>query len=496
MVGTAAEYGSPVLPKSGKLCLLRLVMAPSEGAPMRSTFVSCLAFLLLATTLTQAAAATTTSDAIDSAARSAQSRFGIPGMSVAVMVGDRLVYAKGFGLADVASRMPAGPQTVYPLGSISKQFTAAAVLKLAGEGRLALADPVADHVPEYWPHGNAATLEHLLRHTAGVREFFSVPAAARLIDDPRGTIDDVMAIVAREPLVFPTGSRWSYSNSGYHLAARAIEKATGLPYERYLDAAFFGPLDLRSLHHCKSAPVPPNEATGYGRRGGKTVVAPWENMNTARGDGGLCGNAVDLARWTRLLARGDAISPAAVEQMTAPTATANGWTAPYGMGLGVLPLDGRPRISHGGLIGGFSAAAAYYPRDDLSIAVLTNLAFVPAEAIERDIARAVLGLPAPRLQDLPVPPELRDRIVGRWEIGIPGFVIDIAPAGDRLRVRMPLLGWSSQLRYQGGGRFASVRAPDAQYVLAAGGATADSIVIGMGDLHWDARRVVPGAAPK
>lgn len=464
---------------------------------MRPTIASAFAAGVLSVACAGGAAATpTTSEEIDSAVRGAQSRFGIPGISVAVMLGSRIVYAKGFGLADVASGSKAEARTVYPMGSIAKQFTAAAVLKLAADGKLALADPVAKHVPEYWPHGRDATLEHLLRHTSGVREFFSVPAAARLIEDPRGTMDQLMAIVAREPLVFPTGSRWSYSNSGYHLAARAIEKATSQPYERYLDAVFFAPLDLRSLHHCKSAPVPPREATGYGRHRGAIVVAPWENMNTARGDGGLCGNAVDLARWTRLLARGDAIAPAAVERMTAPTKTAAGWTAPYGMGLGVLPLDGRPRISHGGLIGGFSAAAAYYPGDDLTIAVLTNLAFVPAEAIERGIARAVLGLAAPQLQDLPVPPGLRERIVGRWEIGIPGFTIDIAPSGERLRVRMPLPGWSDELRYQGGARFASVRAPDAQYVLAADGATADSIVIGMGDLHWDARRVPDDNAGK
>lgn len=462
----------------------------------RLTAVSGLAALALASVVAAVpAAARTTADAIDASARSAQTRFGIPGMSVAVMLGGRIVFAKGFGLADVATKAPADARTIYPLGSLSKQFTAAAVLKLAADGRLALADPVAIHVPEYWPHGRDATLEHLLRYTSGVREFFSVPAAARLIEDPRGTMDEVMAIVAREPLVFPTGSRWSYSNSGYHLAARAIEKATSQPYERYLEAVFFAPLDLRSLHHCKSAPVPPHEATGYGRRRGAIVAAPWENMNTARGDGGLCGNAIDLARWTRLLARGDAVAPAAVERMTAPTTTATGWTAPYGMGLGLLPLDGRPRISHGGLIGGFSAAAAHYPNDDLTIVVLTNLAFAPAAAIERDIARAVLGLPAPQLWDLPVPPDMRDRIVGRWEIGIPGFAIDIAPAGDRLRVRMPLPGWSDELRYQGGARFASARAPDVEYVLAADGATADSLVIGMSDMHWDAQRV-PVAPPQ
>jgi hypothetical protein len=249
-------------------------------------------------------------------------------------------------------------------------------------------------------------------------------------------------------------------------------------------------MGLRSLHHCKSAPVPPLEATGYGRRRGATVVAPWENMNTARGDGGLCGNVVDLTRWTRLLARGDAIAPAAVDRMTSPSATASGWTAPYGMGLGLLPLDGRPRISHTGEIGGFSAAAADYPRDDLTIAVLTNLASVPVEAIERDIARAVLGLPAPRWRDLPVPAEVRARLVGRWEIGIPGFAIEIGAAGDRLRVKMPPPGWSADLRYQGDDRFVAADAPDVRYLHLVD-VPPGALRIGMGDMHWDARRMVP-----
>lgn len=438
------------------------------------------------------AAATSTAEAIDDVAQRARARFGIPGLSVAVLRGGRLVYAKGFGLADVASQSPADAQTVYPLGSIAKQFTAAAVLALAAEGRLAPADPVARHVPEYWPHGNAATIEHLLRHTSGLREFWSVPEAAKLIDDPQGTIDDVMAIVARQPLVFPAGSRWSYSNSGYHLAARAIEKVAGQPYEVFLGAAFFAPLQLPSLHHCKQAPRPPRDATGYAQRHGATVVAPWENMNTARGDGGLCGNAVDLARWTRQLGRGEALPAAIVAPMTRPTTTVDGQDTPYGMGLGLLPLDGRPRVSHSGAIGGFSAAVAWYPKDDLAIAVLTNLAFVPAAAIERDLARAVLGLPAPRWRDLPVPAELRARVVGRWEIGIPGFLIEIAAANDRLRVRMPPPGWRGELRYQGDGRFVSAAEPDVHYLeLAAGGADG-AMIIGMADLHWDARRLADG----
>jgi len=456
---------------------------------MRATATALLVAVLAASPAI-AATLLTTADAIDAAAQRAQARFGIPGMSVAVLLGGRLVYAKGFGLADVAGKTGADAQTIYPFGSISKQFTAAGVLAFANAGKLALADPVARHVPEYWPHGDAATLEHLLRHTSGVREFWSVPAAAKLIDDPRGTIDDVMAIVAREPLVFPTGSRWSYSNSGYHLAARAMEKASGQPYEQVLAATFFTPLGLPSVHHCKQAPQPPRDANGYARRKGALVVAPWENMNTARGDGGICGNAVDLARWTRQLGRGEAL-PAKGAQMTTPTTTGDGRRWPYGLGLGLVPLDDRPRVSHTGTIGGFSAAAAWYPRDDLAIAVLTNFTFVPAEAIERDIARAVLGLPAPVWRDLPVPADLRARVAGRWEIGIPGFVIEIAEANGRLRVKMPLPGWSGELRYQGDGRFVAAGEADVRSIRLAEGQQGDVLIIGMGDTLWDARRVVP-----
>jgi CubicO group peptidase (beta-lactamase class C family) len=268
-----------------------------------------------------------------------------------------------------------------------------------------------------------------------------------------------------------------------------IEKAAGAPYEEFLQSAFFNPLQLGSLHHCKQAPQPPREASSYTLRKGRLGLARWENMNTARGDGGLCGNVVDLARWMRLLARGDVVGAASVDAMTRPTFPALGPTAPYGLGLGLLPLDGRHRISHTGEIGGFSAAAAYYPRDDLAIAVLSNLAGVPVEAIERAMARAVLDLPAPRIADLPVPDDLRRRLTGRWEIGIPGFVIEVVDGGNRLAVRMPPPGCSDELRYQGQGRFVSARVPDVQYVQLTEGEPLGALTVGMGDMHWDARRL-------
>jgi hypothetical protein len=196
-------------------------------------------------------------------------------------------------------------------------------------------------------------------------------------------------------------------------------------------------------------------------------------MNTARGDGGLCGSAIDLARWARLLARGEAVDADGFARMSAPTPTAGGPVAPYGMGLALLSLDGRPRVSHTGAIGGFSSALAYYPRDDLAIAVLTNLGGFPVEAVEQAVARAMLGLPPPPVRDLAVPDETRRRLIGRWEIGIPGFVIEVADAGNRVKVRMPAPGWSGALRYQGEGRFAP------------------TLTVLMGDMHWTAHRRRP-----
>jgi CubicO group peptidase (beta-lactamase class C family) len=253
---------------------------------------------------TRAVSSATAHALVDSIARVALAERSIPGMSVVVMRGPATLIATGYGMADRESGAPATAGTVYQLGSISKQFTAAAVMRLVERGALRFEDPVSRHLPEYRPQGDSVRLRHLLHQTSGVREEFTLPRYGELISDTTRQNAELMILIEREPLGFAPGSRWSYSNSNYALLAAVIERTTGKPYDRFLAEEFFAPLGLVSLHHCAPLPTAPHHARRYVLESGRTAPAPPENMNWIRGDGGLCGTARDLARWTRALATG------------------------------------------------------------------------------------------------------------------------------------------------------------------------------------------------
>ncbi len=420
----------------------------------------------------------------------------IPALSVAVLRANELIVAKGYGLADVERRHAADADTVYPIGSISKQFTAAGILFLAERGRLALSDPAAMHLPAARRHAQRISLEQLLRHASGLREFLTLPGFAALDADASARVDDLLALVDREPLGFAPAARWSYSNTGYQWLARIIEHLNGEPYEQFLTEVLFKHAGLPSLHHCGSAAPAGTVARGYTWRKGRWTPVPDDNMNLARGDGGLCGNAVDLARWARALARTDVLAPQSYARMTEPTVLADGSQAPYGMGLALLPLDGkRARVAHNGAIGGFTATLAYYPDDDLAIAILTNRAGAFPEAIEKALARRLLELPAPRIVEAPLPAPLAAALTGRWEIGVAGFPVSIERRANRLWIDMPPPGVASALRYLGGGRLVAAVAPDAVAIqvpegteLAEPAARIDRLIITMANMAWFAHR--------
>lgn len=436
--------------------------------------------------------------AVDALVAEAMLRQRLPGVSVAVWRGDRMIVAKGYGSADLAGKTQAAAETIYPLGAISQQFTAAGVLFLAERGRLRLDEPIGRSVPGAVGPLARVRLDQLLRHTGGVREPRAPRAAgAPPVDtDPSG--DQLPGLIAREPLGFAPGSRWSYSDTHYVLAARAIESANNEPYEVMLDAVFFQHAGLASLAPCAAGPNGPRMARGYQLRNGQMVPAPEGSPAPARGAAGLCGHAPDLARWARLLARGDLLQPASYAQMTAVTTLADGSRVPYGMGLALLPLDGtRTRIAHNGASAGHQGTLAFYPADnpdeDLAIAVLTNRAGAFTEAIEKAIARRLLNLPAPRIANLPVPQETAARLLGDWDIGVAGPPLTIGPraTGDsRLWLQVPAPGVTSPLQYQGDLRLVAAVAPDAieVRVLPANEGNSDQLGIVMDGMQWIARR--------
>jgi CubicO group peptidase (beta-lactamase class C family) len=380
------------------------------------------------------------------------------------------------------------PSTIFQLGSIGKQFLAAAVMAMAREGALSLDDPVTLRLPDFALLPREVRIRHLLNHTSGIRELFTLPEAQEGFDNLSRTRDELIAAIRKAPVDVAPGSRWSYSNTNYTMLALIVERIAGKPYEEVLAERFFRPFNLPSMRQCASVPSGAGEARGYEWTNHTNVLSPPENMNWIRGDGGLCGSAADLARWTRLLSTGRIIAREAYEQMIAPTRLADGTIADYGFALSLARPDGAAKIAHNGAMRGFSASAAYYPDTEITTVVLTNRGDVRTEAIERAVARRVIGEPEQDRTTRELPEAERRRALGTYDIGV--FDVSVIERDGRLWFEMPRPGPTFKLRYIGGGRFVSDDDPDGNALtLTDNQQPAQHIRLFMGAMHWYGRRV-------
>lgn len=207
---------------------------------------------------------------IDAIVEASQHELHLPAVSLAIMQGHSLVLAKGYGLASREASTPATAETIYPVGSISKQFTAAAVMKLVESGRIDLDTPVTTYVPEYRPtSGTPPTVRQLLQQTAGLLAWDDLPEGQAFLAKAPGAdaldLDRIVELLGPVPPLFAPGTWWSYSNSNYSLLAKAIENVTGVSYEQSIERALLEPLALRSTGECASARIDhaPNQAMGY-----------------------------------------------------------------------------------------------------------------------------------------------------------------------------------------------------------------------------------------
>ncbi len=405
--------------------------------------------------------------------------------------GGRIVLSKGYGHADLERKISAEAGTIYQLGSISKQFTAAALMRLVERGKVSLDDPLTKYLPDYPVRGRRVLLRHLLHQTSGIKEFFTVKGFDELESGPpeRYSRQDLIDLFKKEPFVYEPGERWAYSNSNYTLLGRIIEEASGLPYEEYLQETFFRPLGMASTHSCGSRPAGGIFAKGYlPGEGGAFAPAPPVNMNTAVGDGGLCSSVLDLVTWTRALTTGRAVSRSSYRRMVTPDRVARGYRPDYGYGLSLVPLDGRRRVGHNGDITGFMCALAHYPDEDLTVAVLTNRARHWPEVIEGSIARKALGLPTPVVKDLPLDGVGRRAYAGTYDFGV--YPLHLKDEGGRLRFYMGLGRPTYTLLHQGSHAFVAGEEPDAiRLTFNVRGGRADKLLLRMASMHWYADRV-------
>lgn len=347
--------------------------------------------------------------------------------SVLVARGDQVLFAKGYGLANIEHGVPNAPHTKFRLGSITKQFTAMAILILQEQGKLSVDDLVSKHVegcPETWKD---VTIHHLLTHTSGIPSFTSLPGYAPsmpLPSSPKQTLDRVRDM----PLEFPPGEKFVYSNSGYVLLGQIIEKVSGKPYEKLLPEVIFEPLGMKDTGYDFPAKIVPHRAAGYRRLGDQLANAAYLDMTIPHAAGALYSTVEDLHRWSVALDKGKLISSGAYEKMFTPV------KGNYGYGWIVDKQFGRQRIGHGGGINGFSTYIGRLPDEKLCVVVLSNLEGSPPAAIAGGLAAIALGekydIPKERIF-IAVDGKVLDSLVGEFEIQ-PGFVLTISRDGERL----------------------------------------------------------------
>jgi CubicO group peptidase (beta-lactamase class C family) len=302
---------------------------------------------------------------VDSMVATYLKRTYVPGVSVAVIRGgrDTLVF-RGYGVANLEHGVPATAETVYPIASITKQFTADAVMQLAEQKRLALDDSIGRFLPELPPAWRRVRVRQLLNHPSGV------PDHAVLLREDLAP-DSVVALAARDPFEFAPGTQWRYNNVGYLVLGLIVEKASGEPYARYLQTRIFQPLGLKATRYCDPELLTPHRAAGYVQRDTGVANAPYTSMVALFGAGAICSTAGDLAAWNHALAQGRVVSPASWARMTTSEGAARAHG--YGYGLSVAPFEGHRLVGQGGQFAGFKVSSAYLPDDSLSVTVLTNL---------------------------------------------------------------------------------------------------------------------------
>ena len=333
-------------------------------------------------------------DAVDRYVRAELARQHIPGLSIAILRGDRVLMARGYGEANVELHVPASDSTVYQSGSLGKQFTSALVVMLAEEGRLGLDDPITRWFPEAAEQWKGITVRHLLTHTSGIPDY-----ADSTLDYRRDyTEDDLLRLAEGLPLAFPPGTRWSYSNTGYVLLGLVIHRVTGTFYGDLLRERIFRPLGMRTARIISEADLVPNRAAGY-RFEQDTLrnqewVAPLLNTTA---DGSLYLTVRDLAAWAVALNHRRVPSPGGLDASWRPVKLVDGGVYPYGFGWSLVPQRGYRRIGHTGSWQGFKTSIQRYPAFDLTVIALANSTAAQPERI----SVAIAGILEPAL----TPPE-------------------------------------------------------------------------------------------
>jgi len=369
------------------------------------------------------------------------------GAAVLIAKDGEILYQKAFGFANMEERSPVTPETKFRIGSITKQFAAAAILKLQEDGLLTVSDRLSKFIPDF-PRGDEVTIHHLLTHTSGIHSFTSGPEFHKTVAE-KVDPEDMIETIEQKEFDFDPGEKWLYNNSGYFILGYIVQKVSGESFGEYLRKHFFDPLEMSNTGIHSWDLELENEAVGYSYENGKYQEAIKWDMSRAGGAGALYSTVGDLYRWNEAIFNGKLLNESSLKAAFTPVelndgSEASAMGAKYGYGWMFLEVRGLKEIQHGGGFDGFNAYLTRYPEQNFTVAVLTNCA-PPRPPKEGSVglisaagARAIAyiylwdqmeAMPIYK-EDTTVAKDVYDDYAGRYDYG--SAILEVTREGDQI----------------------------------------------------------------
>ena len=338
----------------------------------------------------------------------------------------KVLYEKSFGVADVEWNTPLNANTLFQIGSVTKQFTSSAILQLVEQGKVSLDDKLSKYFPGF-PKGDSVTVHMLLNHTSGMADYTEIDGFMNWASLPlKG--DSLVARFKDRPYNFSPGTQWRYCNSGYFLLGMIVEKASGMSWRDYVYKNVIGRAGLQHTDANRWDSIMPNRARGYMRMSDKVINAPFISMEIPFSAGNIISTTHDLDQWTNALYAGKVVSPASLKKMTTP------YLGKYGYALLIDSTGNHKRIWHNGGIPGFESYLAHYPEEDINIVVFSNF-----ESGSTKIGSALGSILFGEKVDIPgekkgvaLNPEQLRRLTGDFKLEGPGVNVRIAEEKGKL----------------------------------------------------------------
>ena len=341
---------------------------------------------------------------------------GETGAAIIVRRDSRTIFRRGYGMADLELGVRVEPDMVFRLGSITKQFTATAILLLAEQGKLSLQDGIGKYLPAFPTGDKQVTIEHLLTHTSGIKSYTNMEEWLQMWRQDM-TPQEIIAMSKDKPFEFNPGERWNYNNTGYVMLGAIIEKVSGQTYEEFIKTNIFTPLGMKNSCYGNTERVIPRRVPGYQKGNEGIINAPYLSMTQPYAAGSLLSSVDDMAVWNDAVFSGKLLKKEWLDKAFTPYKLANGESTGYGYGWFISNLRGHRCIEHGGGINGFTSYAISLPDDRVYVAILTNSAIAGRAPEPRAvrIAELVLGLPAAKRQPVVLTANELDALVGVYE---------------------------------------------------------------------------------